>query len=507
MGLPEPKRKALEPAEATLQALRWRRRAARPVIVGARRPRVVILGAGPAGVGAAYQLARQGVALATVLEQQETVGGNAGSFQLEGCWVDYGSHRLHPACDPEILRDLRELLGEDLRDRPRHGRIRLQGRWIHFPLKPLDLLLHLPKKFSLGVAVDMLRKLLPYHDGAPETFATVLERALGRTICRDFYFPYAQKLWGLPSEQLSVTQARRRVSANSLAKMFRKIAAAVPGLKPPGAGRFFYPRDGYGQISRRLHEAARGAGAEFLFGAKVTAIEREGNRVTAVRYERGGEEHRTSASQVWSTLPISLLVRSLRPEAPPDVLAAASQISFRGMILLYLVLEQDRFSEYDAHYFPEEAIPISRLSEPKNYSGVTEPRGRTVLCAELPADPGSSEWALSDKELGEKLCRWLEQAGLPVTAPVVCVVTRRLKQAYPVYRTGYETHFATMDRWLGQLEGLLTFGRQGLFAHDNTHHALYMAYAAVECFGPDGNFDGELWRQFRQVFETHVVED
>ena len=489
------------------QALRWRQRASYPKTTGACRPHVVILGAGPAGVGAAYQLTRRGIALATVLEQRDTVGGNAGSFELEGLRADYGSHRLHPACDPEILRDLRELLGDDLRIRPRHGRIRLRGRWIHFPLKPLDLILHLPKEFALGVAADIVRKTVSHRDSRPETFATILEHALGRTICHDFYFPYAYKLWGIPPEQLSVTQARRRISANSLSKILRKVASAIPGLKPPGAGRFFYPRLGYGEISQRLYEAAKAAGAEFLVGARVTAIEREGNRITAVRYEQGGEEHTISVANLWSTLPITMLVRSFRPEAPLQVLEAASNISFRGMILIYLVLEQDRFTEYDAHYFPETSIPISRLSEPKNYSGSIEPRNRTLLCAELPSEPTSPEWGMSDEELGGLLCRWLAQAGLPVAAPVRRVVTRRLKQAYPVYRLGYETHFETMDRWLGELKGMLTFGRQGLFVHDNTHHALYMAYAAVESFGADGSFDWESWHKFRQVFETHVVED
>jgi protoporphyrinogen oxidase len=469
--------------------------------------RVVILGAGPAGTGAAYRLTRTGAAQATVLEQRDVVGGNAGSFEVDGVWADYGSHRLHPSCDREILGDLRALLGEDLLLRPRHGRIRLRGRWIHFPLKPVDLLLHLPKRFALGVAADMIRKFAPRPNGSPETFASVLERALGRTICHDFYFPYARKLWNVAPDELSVTQARRRVSANSLAKMIRKVASAVPGLKPPGAGRFFYPRFGYGEISQRLYDAARAAGAEFLLGARITAVERAGNRVTGVRFERDGKEGGISTPLVWSTLPITLLVQCIRPEAPADVLAAAAQISFRGMILIYLVLGQDRFTEYDAHYFPEESVPISRLSEPKNYSGRLDPPGCTVLCAELPADPGSREWAMSDDELGQAMRAWLGQAGLPVRAPVRRVVTRRLRQAYPVYRAGYEAHFAAVDDWLGRLEGLVTFGRQGLFAHDNTHHALSMAYAAVACLGPDGHFDWGKWRTFRQIFETHVVED
>lgn len=468
---------------------------------------LVILGAGPAGTGAAYRLAQVGTRRAVVLEQRETVGGNAGSFELEGVRVDYGSHRLHPACDPEILTDLRALLGDDLLLRPRHGRIRLRGRWIHFPLKPLDLLLHLPKSFAFGVTTDMARKLASGGNNSPETFATVLERSLGRTICRDFYFPYARKLWGLPPEQLSVTQARRRVSANSLSKMVRKIASSVPGLKPPGAGRFYYPRRGFGQICERLYEVAQKAGTDFLFGAKITAIERDGDQITAVRYERNGEDYRIGSSLFLSTLPLTLLVKLIRPEAPAEILSAASQIDFRGMILIYLVLEEKQFTEYDAHYFPEESIPISRLSEPKNYSGTATPADCTVLCAELPANPDSPEWGMSDEELGKAMCAWLGQTGLPVRSRVRKVVTRRLRQAYPTYRAGYEEHFTAIDNWIGKLQGLLTFGRQGLFAHDNTHHALFMANAAVDCLGTNGKFDWKKWREYRKIFETHVVED
>jgi protoporphyrinogen oxidase len=210
---------------------------------------------------------------------------------------------------------------------------------------------------------------------------------------------------------------------------------------------------------------------------------------------------------VWSTIPISILLRGMRPEAPPDVLEAASRVAFRGMILIYLVLDQDQFTSTDAYYFPEESIPISRLSEPKNFSSATEPRGRTVLCAELPSDPGLPEWDMSDEQLGQRLCGWIRQSGLPAPARVSKVVTRRLRQAYPVYRQGYEEHFSKMDQWLGEIDGMLTFGRQGLFAHDNTHHTLAMAYAAVNCLSPEGQFDRKRWAEHRKEFETHVVED
>jgi hypothetical protein len=96
---------------------------------------------------------------------------------------------------------------------------------------------------------------------------------------------------------------------------------------------------------------------------------------------------------------------------------------------------------------------------------------------------------------------------LPVTVPVREVLTRRLSHAYPIYTRDYLAHFERLDRWVGGIERLLTFGRQGLFAHDNTHHALAMAYAVSDSVDDRGRLDQRKWRAHRQTFETHVVED
>jgi protoporphyrinogen oxidase len=460
---------------------------------------LAVLGAGPAGVGAAFRAARQKLGRTIVLEQRDRPGGNAGSFDLEGLRVDYGSHRLHPACAPVVMADLKELLGDDLQIRPRHGRILLRNRWIHFPLQPIDLALHVPKSFLLGAAADMVRKWF-VKTPSDESFASVLEAGLGRTICRDFYFPFARKLWGFDPTQLSPIQAQRRVSANTPARMLRK-------LKPAGSGRFYYPRRGYGQIFDRLHEEAAIQGAEFLFGSKVTGLQHDGQRISRVHYEQNGSPGTVDCQFVLSTLPINLLARSMRPQAPAEILEAATRMSFRAMILIYLVLDQDRFSEYDAHYFPEERIPISRLSEPKNYSGVSEPRGLTALCAELPCDVLSATWTKSDDELGDLARDSLRDAGIPIRTSIRKIVIRRLPHAYPIYKRGFEVDLAQVDNWLGQFENLVTFGRQGLFAHDNAHHALYMAYCAVDCMRSDGRFKWDRWQEFRHEFESHVVED
>lgn len=469
---------------------------------------VTILGAGPAGLAAALELAESGVNV-TVIEQQEHVGGNATSFDFGGVHVDYGSHRLHPASPPQVLERIRGLLGDDLLTRPRHGRIRLMGRWIHFPLRPVDLLLRMHPRFATGVGFDLARKLLPAGgaNGAEPTFATILEHGLGKTICNEFYFPYARKIWGIEPEQISPIQAYKRVSAGSIGKMLKRL---MPGGGGSGGastkGIFYYPRYGFGQISQALLAAAIKAGATVHLGTPVSGIRLSGDR-PVVTYTRDKETYEVETGQVYSTIPVTLLSRLVDTPVPDNVQSAAASLEFRSMVLVYLLLDQGRFTEYDAHYFPGSDFPFTRISETKNYSDRTEPAGRTSLCAEMPCFIDDTIWKASDEELASRVSDGLKLAGLPITADIVEVRVKRIPYAYPLFTVGYEQAFAKLDQWVDGLDGILSFGRQGLYVHDNTHHAIYMAQAAAECLRDDGSIDRDAWHAQRKIFETHVVED
>lgn len=471
-------------------------------------PHVLVLGAGPAGLGAAYRLRRAGRATVTVIERGARVGGNAGSFEHRGLHLDFGSHRLHPDCAPEIRADIDALLGDDLLDRPRHGRILLRGRWVHFPLKPFDLLFNVDPGFLGGALLDAARRtvLRPSSDG--DSFASVLRARLGPTICDSFYFPYAEKIWGLPPDELAAEQAHRRVSANSPGRLVRKVLGQVPGFRAPGAGRFFYPRRGYGQISEAYAGAAVEHGTDLRLETTATELHAPPSPDGSWRLlaEHGGATETFEADLVWSTIPLTLLGRMTRPAPPASVMEAAAALDYRAMMLVYVELPVDRFSDYDAHYFPGRGLTMTRMSEPKNYSGATKPEGRTVLCAEIPCQVQDRVWMLSDDELGERVAADLDAAGIPLPVRPDAVFVRRLSHAYPIYRRGFAEPFRQLDAWADRQERLLTFGRQGLFAHDNTHHALAMAYAAVECLTPTG-FDRERWAGYRQEFEKHVVVD
>jgi len=196
------------------------------------------------------------------------------------------------------------------------------------------------------------------------------------------------------------------------------------------------------------------------------------------------------------------------PAPPAEVSDAARALEYRALVLCYIVLDRDRYTPFDAHYFPTPDVTASRVSEPKNYRDGTgvDPAGRTVLCAELPCSPGDGIWDAEPADLAARTMAELARAGLPVAEPAHAEV-RRVRHAYPVYRTGYEHAFDRIDGWVGARPGLLTFGRQGLFAHDNTHHALAMGLAAAEALTPDGRLDAARWTAARASFRAHVVED
>ena len=360
-------------------------------------------------------------------------------------------------------------------------------------------------RFAAGTMVDMVKRALPQARDDMGTFASVLEANLGPTICKDFYFPYARKIWGRAPQELSAIQARRRVSAGSFGKLIGKVLSSVPGLRKPGSGRFFYPRRGYGAITEAFEAGARAGGAEFAMEWRVSGLRRNEDTWT-VTASRDEETREFEADFVASTIPLTLLSRFVTPAPPQEVVDAANAMCFRSMILVYLQLPVEKFTEFDAHYFPSADIEITRLSEPKNYAALAEPRGSTTICAELPCSQEDPWWSMSDEPLADMVADALSRAEIPLPVAPSAVLTRRLTHAYPIYLTGYEQHFGTLDSWASSLDGLVSYGRQGLFAHDNTHHALAMAYGVADCL-QDGRWDAAKWVRYRKEFEGHVVED
>ncbi len=269
------------------------------------------------------------------------------------------------------------------------------------------------------------------------------------------------------------------------------------------ARTFRYPRRGFGQVWEALAADAQDAGARVELDTEVTGVRADDDGLVV---RTGAGEHR--ARTVWSTLPLPVLARMWSPAPPSDVREAAAALTTRAMVLVYVVVDGAPYTPFDAHYLPEAWTPVTRISEPANYrDDPHRPSDRTVLCAEVPCDVGDDVWRADDAALGRLVARTLTRAGLPTPA-VRQVTTRRLPSAYPILTPGTRQRVERLERWAGRQEHLLTFGRHGLFVHDNSHHALSMAWAAVDALDAGGrSVDRRAWARSRAGFRAHVVED
>ncbi len=422
----------------------------------------------------------------------------SGSFSVAGSRVDYGSHRLHPNTDPRVLADLQGLLGDDLQLRPRNGRLHVGDAWVGFPLRALDLARRLPPGLLARIGLDSLTR--PLRRRVPGNYAEALRGSLGPALYESLYEPFAQKLWGLPGAGLDVEQARRRVTADTPWKIAAKMLRRGHGN---GQGQVFrYPVRGFGQIAETLADAAVDAGTDLRLDTNVTSVEVLDDRVRLTT-DTGAT---LSAPQLFTTIPLPVLARITTPQPPAGALHASAGLRFRAMLLVYVVHDGRPWTAYDAHYVPDPSTPVTRVSEPANYrESRHDPADSTVLCFEIPCSLDDEVWHATDDELAALAADTVSRLGLP-TLRVVGVETRRLRRVYPIYTTGYQRHLEGIDSWADELPRVTTFGRLGMFVHDNSHHAIAMAYDAVEALGDDG-FDSAAWAAARRRFAGHVVED
>jgi protoporphyrinogen oxidase len=453
---------------------------------------LVVVGAGPAGLTAAWRAALAGHDV-RVIDAAPAIGGMAASVDVAGQRVVLGSHRLHPATPPHLLAALSDLLGDDLQTRPRHGRLHLRNRWIGFPLRPGELLRRLPPGFAAAALRDALAK--PLRQARADTFGEVVRAGLGPAMLREFYGPYATKLWGLDPGELAGDLARRRIAASSPASMLRKV---IRGARP-GARTFLYPRLGYGQIVEALANAAVAAGCEITVATPVERVAWHDDRVVV-----SGPDLSVDAARLVWTAPLGNLAGAAG--APAPVLDASRRLRHRAMVLVYLVAEQGRYTEYDAHYVPDASVSLTRLSEPKNYRDGPDPPDRTVLCAEVPCAVGDARWTESPVDAGARVVDALVRLGLPAPQ-VVDVEIRRLPAVYPVLTPAAAVDLAAVDAWANERPRTTVLGRQGLFVADNLHHVMDMGWSAAAALGADGSIEADRWARERARFASFVVED
>jgi len=435
----------------------------------------IVLGGGPAGLAAAWGLEELRRPY-RVLEAAPTHGGNARTIRFGQFLYDTGPHRFHDR-DPEATRRVLELLGDDMRTVEAPSRIYWNGRFVDFPLRPLQALTSGSISRAARAIVDLLAARLTGKNPADaKDFDSWARLRFGRTVAESFLIPFSEKLWGLSATELSPDIAGRRLPGFRLLSLLKE-AILRENRRDHLEGRFLYPRRGYGQIVDAM--ARRLAPDRLRCGCRVTRVRAARGKISGVECCSRGSVETFQAEAVVNTLPITLLVRMMEPAPPPDVLAAAARLRFRDVLLVALFLDQESVSEAACTYFSDARVLFSRAHEPRNRSRLMSPPGKTSLVVEFPCFEGDPIWTQDEATVVEGLIRELVRVGLIERGNVTASHVTRLHKAYPVYSKDYGRLSRIVLSYLSDFENLQTIGRGGSFFYGHVHDFVSAGFAAA----------------------------
>jgi protoporphyrinogen oxidase len=429
---------------------------------------VVVMGAGLAGLSAGHALTRAG-AQVRILEQGPTVGGLARTVASGPFRFDLGGHRLFTADDS--IRDLvGDLLGAESSTVPRKSQIFLRGRYIDYPLRPLNAMSGLGAGTALRIALDQLRK----REGAMVSLQDWVVARFGRTLFDIYFKPYSEKVWGLSCQDISMDWVAQRIQGLSL-------GAAVKNAFLRGSGRsirtladrFIYPQAGIGRIAERLCEDIQAQRRnDVVCNIEVSRLYHDGRSVWSAALRDGVHTSSIRGRAFISTVPIPSLVRMLDPKPPGSILRAAASLRFRDLVVVAVMLDRKRATAQSWLYFPEPAVSFGRIHEPTNWSAAMAPPGKTLLVAERFCFRGDESWNASDGDLAGQTVDELHRLGIISRSEVIGSTVVRVPKAYPLFAVGYQQHCDAIRSYLGRFSNLFTAGRGGTFSYFNMDHAM-----------------------------------
>ena len=442
---------------------------------------VVIIGAGPAGLTAAHELARRGKTC-TVLEADDTVGGISRTVERDGWRFDIGGHRFFTKVKA-VEQFWHEILpGEEFMLRPRMSRIYYQGKYYDYPLKPLNALRNLGPVESLRcVASYAWARVHPPRDQS--TFEGWVAARFGWRLYDHFFKTYTEKVWGYPGSELQADWAAQRIKDLNLLKAISNALLPKKGQREITTliDQFEYPRLGPGMMWEHCCEKVEAAGSKVLMRARVTRIRCAGGKAVAVETTTDGAvtEHRSSA--VISSMPLSELVRAIDPPPPTEVLAAADDLHYRDHITIALVVPESAGFPDNWVYVHDPGVKMGRIQNFGQWSPYMVRDGSGCLGLEYFVFEGDEMWSLPDDELVELGKREIGQLGLVDPRAVEAGYVVRMPKAYPYYDADYKRNVETLRKWLEvNVPNLHPVGRNGMHRYNNQDHSMYTAMLTVE---------------------------
>ena len=442
---------------------------------------VVVIGAGPAGLTAAYALTKRGEPV-TVLEADDVVGGISRTVERDGWRFDIGGHRFFTKV-PVVEELWHEILpDEEFLLRPRMSRIYYDGKFFDYPLRAMNALR------NLGL-LEAIRCILSYawariHPPKDQTnYEGWLVARFGWRLYRHFFKSYTEKVWGMPVSKMPADWAAQRIKNLSLA------SAVINALMPKRNQKditslieeFQYPKLGPGLMWERARDVVSQRGGEIVMKSPVTAIRHKDGRATAVVTQRDGADVVYPADSVISSMPLPQLVLAMEPPPPAHVQDAARRLSHRDFLTVALVVpESDGFPD-NWIYIHSPDVQVGRIQNFGSWSPFLVKDGMTCLGLEYFVFEGDEMWSTPDDELIRMGSIELQRLNLARVDDVKAGYVVRMPKAYPVYDEGYKDAVDVLRGWLAEAApNVYPVGRNGMHKYNNQDHSMLTALLSVE---------------------------
>jgi protoporphyrinogen oxidase len=450
---------------------------------------VVVVGAGPAGLTAAYESLKRNLR-PTVVEMSGQVGGIARTELYKGYRFDIGGHRFFSHFD-DIQQLWHEVLADDFIKVPRSSRIYYNRRFYKYPLSLPNAFHNLGLWEGLLIMGSYLKAKIRPHT-REDTFEEWITHRFGERLYRTFFKTYTEKVWGIPCSEIRSDWAAQRIKGLSLRRV---LYDAVFGGNHKGAKtlirEFDYPVYGPGMMWQSMQNRIVQQSGQVLLNTKAVLIKHASGRVQSIRVRQSGEQITLPGDAFISSIPLDELIRMLDPPPPEPVLEAANRLRYRDFILVGLILNKPKLFPDNWIYIHSPEVKVGRIQNFKNWSVAMVPdSAKTSLGMEYFCTAGDELWRMPDAELVQLAKEELRKLDLSHSATVEDGVVFRQPKAYPVYDSDYRRNILTIRNFLETIGNLQTIGRNGLHRYNNQDHSMITAIKAI------ANLTGEtcdLW--------------
>jgi protoporphyrinogen oxidase len=464
----------------------------------------LVIGGGPAGLAAAWELSKRGVKVTVLEKEPKDVGGLSRTLTYKGFRFDIGGHRFFSK-NQEMSQWWRARLPNDFIRVKRLSRIYYRGRFFHYPLRAGDALIGLGLGTSMAcVASYLWRRLLPI---APErSFEDWVINRFGDRLYQMFFKTYTEKVWGMPCSQISADWASQRIKGLSLWAAARNAFSGRRDSKETAKtliDEFDYPRLGPGMLWEKVRDDIVRQGGRVYMGRSVLRFERSENRIVSVITKGlSGELEQWSGESFIVSMPLQHCALAMNPCLTAKAQAAAKQLSYRDFLLVILIVNRRDLFADNWIYIHAPEVKVGRIQNFNNWGEDMVPdRNVTSLEFEYFCSRGDPFWSLSDAEIAEVAKRELETLGLAKASDVLDTCVVRVEKAYPVYDANYQKNVEVIRQALEPITNLQIVGRNGMHKYNNQDHSMLTGILASR------NLTGESYDVWRVNTDAEYLEE